>query len=68
MSCQKTVKRIRMNLCLEQGEFAELLGITKGAICHYENGLRMPRLPIIRKMRQIAKENNLHIPLEDFFN
>ena len=68
MSSAQTIKRIRINLCLEQDEFAQKLGITKSAICNYERGLRIPRLSIIRKMRDLAKENGMEFSVDDFLN
>lgn len=68
MSASKTIKDMRIKLCLEQQKFADLLGITRVAICNYESGRRIPKLAIIRKMRALAKENGMDIPVEDFLN
>jgi len=68
MNINETIKKLRMALCLEQAEFGELIDVSKGTICNYEAGRRKPRLPIIRKMMEIAKKNKVKIELEDFIN
>ena len=62
------IKKIRIHIGLEQGEFAEKLGISKAAVCNYEKGLRTPRFPIIRRMRELAKENGMEYTIEDFLS
>lgn len=66
MTLSEAVKKLRLDLLLEQKEFGEMLGVTKTSICNYEMGNRKPRLPIIRKMVEIAKKNKVKISLEDF--
>ena len=68
MNINETIKKLRMALCLEQAEFGELIDVSKCTICNYEAGRRKPRLPIIRKMMEIAKKNKVKIELEDFIN
>lgn len=68
MPASDTIRKLRINLMLEQEEFAEKIGVTKSAISKYEAGVIKPRLPKIRAMIQLAKENNLQIKLEDFFD
>jgi len=67
MSSAQTVKKIRNNLCLDQEEFAQLLGITTSAVSNYETGRRFPRVDLIRKMIQLSNKNKLNFTLEDFF-
>lgn len=68
MSASETVKKIRITLCLEQTEFAEKLGVTAAAVCNYERGTRIPRFPIIKKMRKLAHENGLDFSVEEFLD
>jgi transcriptional regulator with XRE-family HTH domain len=68
MSSSTIIKKIRLNLCLEQEQFANILGISKSAIYNYEKGHRTPRLRIIKKLREIAKENGMEFSVEDFLN
>ncbi len=68
MSAAETIKKIRTNLYLERSEFAELLGITTSAVGYYETGKRIPKLRIIKTMREIAKKNGMEFSIEDFLN
>jgi transcriptional regulator with XRE-family HTH domain len=68
MKIKDTIKYLRRSLVLEQKEFADLLGIDKSSICNYEHGARKPRLPIIRKMLELAKQHKIKISPEDFLN
>ena len=66
MSSAITVKNMRNKLCLQQGEFAEKIGVTKSAVCNYEKGRATPSRPVIRELLRIARENNIDISVEDF--
>lgn len=68
MSSSEAIKLVRRSLCLEQSEFAQQIGVTTGSVCNYEKGLRTPRLPIIRKILDIAKKNKIKVSPEDFFD
>lgn len=68
MSSADEVKRIRTKLCLEQDELAKLLGISKSAISNYERGIRVPRIKIVRKLRDLAKENNIEFNMDSFID
>ncbi len=66
MSIGTVIKRFRLQLGLEQNEFAKLLDVHWGSVSHWETDVRTPRLPKLRKMTQIAKDNNLKLTMEDF--
>ncbi len=68
MPASSAVKKIRICVGLEQEEFAKLVGVSKAAISNYERGLRTPRFPIIKKMRELAKDAGLDVPVEEFLN
>jgi DNA-binding XRE family transcriptional regulator len=68
MPASVTIKNIRIHLCLGQDEFAEKIGVTKSTVCKYENGDRHPRIKIIRKIKELAEANNIHVKVEDFFD
>jgi predicted transcriptional regulator len=68
MSASQTIKKIRLTLCLDQDEFAKLVGVTKSGISKYESGYRHPRMKTIRKMKQLAEENNIEVKVEDFLD
>jgi len=61
-----TIKELRLMLGLEQHEFAELMGVVPGTVWNWEHGRRRPRLPKIRKMVEIAKENKIRMNIRDF--
>ncbi len=60
------VKRLRVALFFNQTQFAALLGVTFGTICHWEKNTRSPRLPQIKKMLELAKKNKVKITFDDF--
>ena len=62
----QTIRRIRFNLFLEQEEFAQALGITKSAVSCYEKGARMPRISIIKKIIDLAREKGVACDVEEF--
>ncbi len=66
MSVSDAVKKIRYILCMDQQEFAEYMKISKSSICHYEQGNRVPRMPVIRRFISEAKKHNLTLELKDF--
>lgn len=61
------IKKIRRNLLMEQTEFGHFLGVSKQAVSLYERGLRMPKLGIISKMRDLAKAKGIEVCIDDFF-
>lgn len=63
-----TVKQLRLMLCLEQHEFAQLMDVVTGTVWSWENGTRRPRLPKIRKMIELAKRNKIKINILDFLD
>jgi predicted transcriptional regulator len=68
MKITQAIRNIRKALLLQQGEFADLIGVSKASICNYESGLRRPRLPIIRKILELAKHHKIKVSPEDFLN
>jgi transcriptional regulator with XRE-family HTH domain len=68
MKIKDTIKNLRLALLLEQKEFGDLIGVDKSSICNYERGIRSPRLPIIRKMLELAKQHKIKITVDDFLN
>lgn len=61
-----TIKNLRMSLMMDKIELARELGVSITTICSYENGKRRPKLSMVRKMRDLAKKNNIEISLEEF--
>lgn len=66
MTKGEKIKSLRMALCLEQHEFGDLIGVSWASVSHYERGTRSPRLPTIRKMVELAKENKINLTVDDF--
>lgn len=62
------VKAFRLKLCWEQDKLAKELGVTRGAVCNWELGVRNPSLSAIRKMRDTAEKHNIKFNTEDFLN
>lgn len=68
MSAADAVKRVRTEIGLGQKDFAEKLSLTKTAVYNYEAGLRVPKLSVIKKIKELAKENGIEISTDDFLN
>lgn len=62
------VKTIRERLLLTQEELAKELGISRQMIWAYETGKSVPRFKVIKKLLEMAKNNDIHVNSEDFFN
>ena len=67
MNITSTIRQIRRNMYLNQVEFAHLLGISKSALCLYEKGTRIPRLPTIKKLTDCAKKVHIKLSVNDFY-
>ena len=68
MSTQNVIKKIRINLELDQTEFAKELGVSKSTICKYEKGERTPRFRIARKIKELAEGKSLNVSIEDIIS
>lgn len=66
MNSAETIKKMRLSLCMEQKEFAGLLGISVSSISHYETSIRKPRLPVVRKLLDLARKHKIKVDIEDF--
>ena len=62
----KLILKLRMWLGYEQAEFGKLLGVTRGTVSNWEHARRVPKLPKIRLLVDIAKKNNIPMELNDF--
>lgn len=49
------IRKRRLELNMTQEELGNLMGISKVAICTYENNTRTPKLDTIRKMSEVLK-------------
>jgi DNA-binding transcriptional regulator YiaG len=58
MTAAQQVRQLRTDLQLPQHEFAALLGVTQGAVAHYETGRRSP-INVARKLEKLARDHGL---------
>ncbi len=58
------IKNLRKRLGLSQKGFGELFGLSKMAICHYENGRYFPSRPVANRMVSVLKDKGIDITLE----
>lgn len=65
ISVKDCLKKIRYQLGLNQREFAHFLDISKASVSLYETGDRKPAFPIIRKIVDKLKANNIKIEYSD---
>lgn len=67
MAISQTIKNLRLSLGMEQIEFARLFNVAGGTVSNWESGRRVPRIPKLKKMVDIAKEHKLKLTMQDFF-
>jgi DNA-binding XRE family transcriptional regulator len=60
------IRKLRLTLSLQQNEMAKKIGVSPSAICAWEQDRRLPRLPHVRAMLELAKYNKITLTLEDF--
>lgn len=61
------VKLLRKSLFMTQAEFAKKVGVSRMMIYAYELGHTLPGNKTIKRLMEIARENNVEIRVEDFF-
>lgn len=60
------IKNLRLRMGLGQDEFAKLLNVTVSTISNWEHGRRVPRMPHIREIIELAKKNKIKLTLDEF--
>ena len=59
--------KVRKELGINQTEFAKLCGIGSiQMVSQYETGRTLPKLEVVMKVIEVAKENAIDITLDDF--
>ena len=61
------IKNIRESLRMTQAALAEAVGLTQGAIAHYENERRKPGLDECRRIVAALNESGAAVTLDDVF-
>lgn len=61
------IKELRSRVGKTQAELAALLGVTQGAVAHYEMGRRQPTLAVCRKIVSAINEWGSPCTLDDVF-
>lgn len=65
MTTSETLKNIRLKLCVNKSEFAEMIGVNRSSISYYESGRSQPSFSTVRKIMKVAKEHGVDVKLED---
>ncbi len=64
--CARTIRRLRLMLCLSQEKLAKVVGIYSSAICMYENARQMPSLETTQKLIDLAAQHKIKLSMADF--
>jgi predicted transcriptional regulator len=62
------IRNLRRSLLLEPSEMSKILDISPSTYCNYEAGKRSPRMSVVRRMLNLAKDNSLEFPAEVFLD
>lgn len=68
MTVNENIKKLRLTIGLQQGEFGKIFDVTTSTVCNWESGRRSPRLPKIRQMVELAKKHKIKASIEDFLS
>lgn len=68
MTISEKIKSFRISLGMEQIEFAKLLNVSSSTVSNWETSRRVPRIPKLKKMVDIAKDHKIKLSMQDFFS
>jgi len=66
MKVNENIKKLRLAIGFQLGEFGKIFSVTTSTVCNWESGRRSPRLPNIRKMVELAKKHRIKLTIDDF--
>lgn len=61
------IKHYREKIGFTQAQLAEACGLTKAAICNYEQSIRQPRIAHLMKIIKCFNINGVHCGLNDIY-
>lgn len=61
------LKELRQSAGITQAELAEAMGLSQGAIAHYEKGFRGMKAVSIQKLLRVFSEKGVECTFEDVF-
>lgn len=61
------LRAIRTQLGITQGHLASVLGVTKGAVCHYENSKRNMNIDQCRAIVSALNSFGAEVSIDDVF-
>lgn len=66
MSIPQGFKKIKYLLDVNQKQLAEILNVTPSLITYYEQGKKIPGQQTLKKIKDVIKERNLDMSIEEF--
>lgn len=61
------MKEFREQVGITQEVLAKEIGVSQGAIAHYENGRRTPELDVCRDIVETLNQQGIDVTLDDVF-
>ncbi len=65
MEISEKIKQFRLELGLNQLQFAELLGVVVSAVSSWETARRVPRIGYMKQMVELAKKHKIKMTIKD---
>ncbi|HGJ5866451.1 helix-turn-helix transcriptional regulator [Arsenophonus nasoniae] len=61
------IKKLRKKIDMSQIAFAKVLGLSQGAVAHYEKGRRSPNVDMAKKILSAFNNRGVYCTFEDVF-
>lgn len=64
---KKFIYSLRKHLGMSQPELGSIIGVSQGTVGHWENGIRFPSEPHLKKIIKFARKNGMAPTIDDLY-